>query len=168
MAPSELQPPLNFADGGSVNWAGDSTVYNTQNQIGSGMATPGGFGGMSSQFTSSGPFGNQAAPVGSPTGDQPASPTDATQSENGATSGHDFGLGTVLQPQPVTPPAPSPVVGSFSSDQYNSVTPPLSMARGGNVTGTGGLIARLKHEFAARGLDFDRFIQHKLDTMQSR
>ena len=52
MAPSELQPPLNYADGGAVNWAGDSTVYNTQSQIGNMMATPGGFSGMSHQFTS--------------------------------------------------------------------------------------------------------------------
>lgn len=52
MAPSELQPPLNYANGGTVNWAGDSTVYNTQSQIGNMMATPGGFSGMSHQFTS--------------------------------------------------------------------------------------------------------------------
>jgi hypothetical protein len=59
MAPSELQPPLNFADGGmvesyqgggSVNWAGDSTIYNTQGQIGNILATPGGFSGMSRQL----------------------------------------------------------------------------------------------------------------------
>jgi hypothetical protein len=56
MAPSELQPPLNFADGGAVNWAGDATVYNTQSQIGNMMATPGGFSGMSRQFTSPAPM----------------------------------------------------------------------------------------------------------------
>jgi hypothetical protein len=56
MAPSELQPPLNFADGGSVSWAGDSTVYNTQSQIGNMLATPGGFSGMSRQFTSPSPM----------------------------------------------------------------------------------------------------------------
>ena len=56
MAPSELQPPLNFADGGSVSWAGDSTVYNTQSQLGNMLATPGGFSGMSRQFTSPSPM----------------------------------------------------------------------------------------------------------------
>lgn len=161
MAPSELQPPLNFADGGSVNWASDATVYNTQNQIGSGMATPGGFGGMSSQFTTSGPFGYQASPAGTSSNNQAASPTDATQSENGSTSGHDFGLGSVLQPQPVTPATPSPVVGSFSTDQYNSVAAPLSMANGGKVGGANQLVSRLRHEFSARGLDLDRFILQK-------
>jgi hypothetical protein len=57
MAPSELQPPLNFADGGSVGWAGDTTVYNTQSQIGNMLATPGGFSGMSKQFTEPMPSG---------------------------------------------------------------------------------------------------------------
>lgn len=55
MAPSELQPPLNFADGGAVGWAGDTTVYNTQSQIGNMLATPGGFSGMSRQFTAPSP-----------------------------------------------------------------------------------------------------------------
>lgn len=56
MAPSELQPPLNFADGGAVGWAGDTTVYNTQSQIGNMLATPGGFSGMSRQFTAPSPM----------------------------------------------------------------------------------------------------------------
>lgn len=57
MAPSESRPPLNFADGGAVNWASDSSIYNTQSQLGNIAATPGGFGGMAKQFTSEGPFG---------------------------------------------------------------------------------------------------------------
>lgn len=56
MAPSELQPPLNYADGGAVGWAGDTTVYNTQSQIGNILATPGGFSGMSHQFTAPSPM----------------------------------------------------------------------------------------------------------------
>ena len=57
MAPSEIKSPLNFADGGAVNWASDSSIYNTQSQLGNIAATPGGFGGMAKQFTSEGPFG---------------------------------------------------------------------------------------------------------------
>lgn len=56
MAPSELQPPFNYADGGAVGWAGDTTVYNTQSQIGNMLATPGGFSGMSKQFTEPSPM----------------------------------------------------------------------------------------------------------------
>ena len=167
MAPSELQPPLNFADGGAVNWAGDSTVYNTQSQIGNMMATPGGFGGMSAQFTSSAPFSQDQNPF---SGYQ-----DPNQMQDqGQEQGFDFSLGTVLQPMPTVPPPPNPTIGSFSTDAYNSITPPLSggntipqtmdmpeaaMAKGGNVSN---LISRLKGEFSKRGLDFDRAMAQRL------
>lgn len=167
MAPSELQPPLNFADGGAVNWAGDSTVYNTQSQIGNMMATPGGFGGMSAQFTSSAPFSQDQNPF---SGYQ-----DPNQMQDqGQEQGFDFSLGTVLQPMPTVAPPPNPTIGSFSTDAYNSITPPLSggntipqpmdmpeaaMAKGGNVSN---LISRLKSEFSKRGLDFDRAMAQRL------
>ena len=167
MAPSELQPPLNFADGGAVNWAGDSTVYNTQSQIGNMMATPGGFGSMASQFTTSAPFASDQNPF---SGYQdPNQMQDQSQEQ-----GYDFNLGTILQPMPSVPPPPAPTVGSFSSDAFNSITPPLSggntmppmdaapeatMAKGGDVSG---LINRLKGEFSKRGLDFDRVMAQRL------
>lgn len=173
MAPSELQPPLNFADGGAVNWAGDSTVYNTQSQIGNMMATPGGFGSMASQFTQSPPFGK--------TQDQSSGQQDQNQTQDQG-QGFDFNLGTILQPMPPVPPPPNPTVGSFSSDPFNSIAPPLSggntvppamdmpapeaaMAKGGNVSN---LINRLKGEFSNRGLDFDRVMAQRLANKGQR
>jgi hypothetical protein len=174
MAPSELQPPLNFADGGAVNWASDAQVYNTQSQVGNLAATPGGFGGMASQFTQAPPFGQQGNQFGSEPG--------AGQSEDQGQS-FDFNLGTILQPMPPVPPPAAPTVGSFSSDFYNSISPPLSganttppdtmqsdqpvagMAKGGNVSS---LINRLKGEFSKRGLDFDRAMaKHLADKGQN-
>lgn len=162
MSPSKIQPPLNFADGGAVNWASDAQIYNTQSQVGNLADTPGGFGGMANQFTGAGPFGRDRNPF-MPQQDQltPGQSQDQSQGQ------YDFNLGTVLQPQPVPPPPQNPVVGSFASDEYNTVTPPLSdvqsYAKGGQVSG---LVSRLRHEFSKRGLSFDAFLAHKLRSMQ--
>ena len=123
MAPSELQPPLNFADGGAVNWASDATIYNTQSQLGNLAATPGGFGGMAKQFTTESPFGgmSQQTPM-SPLANQ-TSPMTGT-------------MGSSLQPKPV-PPATVPLANM----------PPASMAKGGKVEN---LITRLREEFSKR------------------
>ena len=164
MAPSELQPPLNFADGGAVSWAGDTTVYNTQSQIGNMLATPGGFGSMATQFTGSAPFDPNQSPF--------SYYQDSNQTQE-QEQGYDFNLGTILQPMPQVAPPLNPTIGSFSTDAYNSITPPLSggninppemempvaeMAKGGNVSN---LINRLHGEFSKRGLDMNKMIAHR-------
>lgn len=144
MAPAELQSPLNFAlgglasgyqSGGPVSYAGDSTVNDTQNQIGNIMATPYGFSGMSNQLNmAEGGMvqseelmqePSQGLPQYSPVSGEP------TQQQSPFATG--------LMPQdtpPITPPVappsistpyPARVMGSFSnSPGSNSIAPPLS------------------------------------------
>lgn len=144
MAPAELQSPLNFAlgglasgyqSGGPVSYAGDSTVNDTQNQIGNIMATPYGFSGMSNQLNmATGGMvqseelmqePSQGLPQYSPVSGEP------TQQQSPFATG--------LMPQdtpPLTPPVappsistpyPARVMGSFSnSPGSNSIAPPLS------------------------------------------
>lgn len=135
MAPSEMRPPLNFSNGGAVSWAGDASVYNTQSQLGNIMATPGGFGGMARQFTIDRPLDENRQT--SPLANQ------APQMPNT--------MGASLQPKPV-PPATVPLANM----------PPASMAKGGKVEN---LVTRLREEFSKRGLDFDKFLQHRLKQM---
>ena len=148
MAPSELQPPLNFADGGAVNWASDAQIYNTQSQVGNLAATPGGFGGMANQFTMGGPFG-QPAPVSSGS-------STPVHNMAGGSEQFDYNLGSALQPKPVQP-SQAPLANMPPMSQ------PIAMAEGGQV---GGLVSRLRDEFSKRGLSFDAFLAHKLKAMQ--
>ena len=150
MAPSELQPPLNFADGGAVNWASDAQVYNTQDQLGNLSATPGGFGGMARQFTGSGPFGQTPSVSSNDMGGTPV------HNQAGGSDQFDYNLGSALQPRPIAP-SQGPLTNMPPMSQ------PVGMAKGGQVSG---LIPRLREEFSKRGLSFDAFLSHKLKSMQ--
>lgn len=193
LAPSEIRPPMNFADGGLVSNP-LTNVLGTQSQMNLMSRPTGSFSGMSSQLnTNPSPAvmaqkqNYQGLPQYQPRSYQPSGmptsppPTPATQSVQ-RTNPYDQGL-QLSQKQPEDFPAqPFEIPGMGQAPMVNQQPQqpqpqvvqveqqpqsPLAMAKGGSVAGKGPerLIAQIRKKFAEQGIDFDKIMAMRLQHM---
>jgi len=192
LAPSEIRPPMNFADGGLVSNP-LTNVMNTQSQMNMMSRPTGSFSGMSSQInTNPSPAvmtqkqTYQGLPQYQPKSYQPDGmpgsppPSPATQSVQ-RTNPYDQGL-QLSQKQPEDFPAqPFEIPGMGQAPMVNQQPQqpqpqvvqveqqpqsPLAMAKGGAVgSGPERLIAQIRKKFAEQGIDFDKIMAMRLQHM---
>ena len=188
LAPSNIRPPMNFAEGGLASPM--TNVINTQTQLNA-MARPtGSFSGMSSQLNANPSPAVMAQkanyqglpsyqpksyqPDGMPSTPPPAPASQSVQRMDPYSQGAQLSQkqpenfpAQPFQAQPLAPQAPmaqEPPQQDWQPQQAQQS--PLQMAKGGSVGhGAERLIAQIRKKFSEQGIDFDKIMAMRLQHM---